>query len=62
MPAARDVPHACDLRVQYVEGYEAGRAATLAQWADHMKRMNAALRANLKPPNDPFKPGRSASA
>lgn len=42
---------ACDLRVQYVEGYEAGRAATVAQWADHLKRMNAALLANRKPPN-----------
>jgi len=43
--------HACDLRVQYVEGYEAGRAATVAQWADHLKRMNAALMARRKTPN-----------
>jgi hypothetical protein len=43
--------HACDLRVQYVEGYAAGRAATVAQWADHMKRMNEALMAIHKPPN-----------
>lgn len=39
------------LRVQYVAGYEAGRAATVAQWADHMKRMNDALLKNSKPPN-----------
>ena len=36
---------ACDLRAKYVEGYEAGRAATVAQWADHLRRMNVALRA-----------------
>jgi hypothetical protein len=42
---------ACDLRVQYVQGYKAGRDATVAQWADHLKRMNAALLANSKPPN-----------
>ena len=42
---------ACNLRVQYVAGYEAGRAATVAQWGDHLKRMKAALLANSEPPN-----------
>lgn len=47
--------HVCDLRVQYVEGYEAGRAAAVAQWADHMKRMAQAL-ANCETPNDRIQP------
>ena len=53
--------HACDLRVQYVEGYEAGRAATVAQWADHMKRMAQAL-ANIKTPNARLSGAGTASA
>ena len=47
---AQPCEHACELRVQYVVGYEAGRAATVAQWADHMKRMNDALLKNSKTP------------